>query len=288
MQSSSGDLLYAAQAGNYALGAFNVYNLEGVQAVIAAAEAEHSPAILQLHPAALKHGGLPLVALCLAAAQQASVPIAVHLDHSSSLADIRTALASGLTSIMADCSHLSYTDNVAFTRETVSLVHAVGGTVEAELGRLSGTEDNLTVPEYEAKLTDPVQASDFVRQTGIDTLAVCIGNVHGHYRGEPRLDFARLEALHQSVPVPLVLHGASGLPESMIRSAINAGVCKLNVNTEIRSAYVAALKEHLQSHANPDLLDLMRAAATAMQAAVSAKLRLFGSCGTYRLPNIQS
>lgn len=279
MLTSTIKLLNAARAGGYAVGAFNVYNLEGARAVVAAAEAERSPAMLQILPSALKHGGPPLVALCLAAAREASVPMAVHLDHSASPDDIQAALAAGLTSIMADGSHLPYADNVAFTRQMVELVHERGGTVEAELGRLTGTEDGLTVPEYESKLTDPDQAAAFVAQTGIDALAVCIGNVHGRYRGEPRLDFQRLDAIRGAVSVPLVLHGASGLPEAMVRRAIELGVCKFNVNTEVRQAYLGALKDRLDSPQTPDLLDLMQCAAAAMQAVVSTKLRLFGSVG---------
>jgi tagatose 1,6-diphosphate aldolase GatY/KbaY len=279
MLTSTVTLLNTARQNGYAIGAFNVYNLEGARAVVAAAEAEGSPAMLQILPSALKHGGPPLVALCLAAAREASVPMAVHLDHSASPGDIQTALAAGLTSIMADGSHLPYTDNVAFTRRMAELVHEGGGTVEAELGRLTGTEDGLTVPEYESKLTDPDQAADFVAQTGIDALAVCIGNVHGRYRGEPRLDFGRLDAIRGAVSVPLVLHGASGLPEAMVRRAIELGVCKFNVNTEVRQAYLGALKDRLDSPQSPDLLDLMQCAVAAMQAVVSNKLRLFGSVG---------
>jgi len=270
-------LMKAARGNGYALGAFNVYNLEGVRAVGAAAEMEHSPAIVQIHPSAFRHGGIPLVALCLAAAREASVPMAVHLDHSTSPDDIRSALAAGLTSIMADGSGLSYADNVAFTREMVALTHKHGGTVEAELGRLAGTEDDLTVEEYEARLTDPDQAVDFLAQTGTDALAVCIGNIHGRYRGEPRLDFDRLDAIRKAVSVPLVLHGASGLPEGMVRRAIELGVCKFNVNTELREAYLGALREHLAE--SPDLLGLMQSATDAMKGVVRAKLQLFGSAG---------
>lgn len=279
MLTSTIELLQAAREGGYAIGAFNIYNLEGVQAVVAAAEAERSPAMLQIHPSALKHGARPLIDLCLAAAREAAVPLSVHLDHSASADDIRMALAAGLTSIMADGSHLAYTENMAFTRDMTALVHAHSGAVEAELGRLSGTEDGLTVPEYEARLTQPDQAADFVNQTRIDALAVCIGNIHGHYRGEPRLDFQRLAAIHEAVSMPLVLHGASGLPENMIRQAIERGVCKFNVNTEVRQAYVQALQERLVSAKSPDLLELMQSAITAMQAVIATKLRLFGSTG---------
>jgi tagatose 1,6-diphosphate aldolase GatY/KbaY len=279
MLTSTLDLLHAANAGGYAIGGFNVYNLEGARAVVAAAEAERSPVILQIHPNALAHGGLPLIALCMEAARAAGVPIAVHLDHSASPDAIRAALDAGVASIMADGSHLPYEENLAFTAAMAELAHARGAAVEAELGRLAGSEDGLTVPEYEAKLTDPDQAADFVARTGVDTLAVCIGNVHGHYRGAPQLDFARLERLRWTVPIPLVLHGASGVPAPMVRHAIELGVCKLNVNTEVRDAYLAALTDVMSVGEQPDLLELMCAATDAMQAVVAAKLRLFGSVG---------
>ncbi len=277
MLASTLDLLHTAHDGGYAVGAFNVYNLEGVRAVVGAAEAEHSPVLLQLHPSALKFGGAPLVSMCLTAAREARVPVAVHLDHSTSAADIRAALATGVQSIMADGSHLTYVDNVAFTREMAEAAHTQRAAVEAELGRLSGTEDDLTVPEYEAKFTQPDQAVEFVALTHVDALAVCIGNVHGHYRGEPRLDFDRLAAIRRRVTVPLVLHGASGLPAAMVRRAIELGVRKINVNTEVREAYVTALKTGLTEPKSPDLVKLMEAAMAAMQAVVADKLHLFGS-----------
>ncbi len=250
MLTSTTELLRAAMVGEYAIGAFNVYNLEGVRAVVNAAEAQRSPVMLQLHPGALQHGGQPLVALCLAAAQAATIPVTVHLDHSTAPAAIAAALAAGVTSVMADGSHLSYEDNVTFTRTMVTLAH-----------------------ERQA------QAADFVAQTGIDALAVCIGNVHGRYRSEPRLDFDRLATIQRTVPVPLVLHGASGLPEAMVRQSIALGVRKFNVNTEVREAYVEALRSCLQAASAPDVLDLMRQAEVAMQAVVTAKLQLFGSVG---------
>jgi tagatose 1,6-diphosphate aldolase GatY/KbaY len=271
------ELMKSAAANGYAVGAFNVYNLEGVRAVVAAAESGHSPAILQMHPSAFRHGGLPLVDLCLAAARGAQVPVAVHLDHCASAEDIRAALAAGLTSIMSDGSHLSYEENVGFSREMASLAHERNGVVEAELGRLAGTEDGLTVEEYKAKLTDPDQAVDFVAATGVDALAVCIGNVHGRYRTEPKLDFDRLRSIHRQVSVPLVLHGASGLPEETVRRSIELGVSKFNVNTEVRQAYLGALSAGLAASA--DLLDLMKRAVDAMQIVVAEKLLLFGSLG---------
>jgi tagatose 1,6-diphosphate aldolase GatY/KbaY len=272
-------LLEQAERGRYAVGAFNVYNLEGVQAVIGAAEQARSPAILQVHPAALMHGGVPLLALCLAAARAAGSPIAVHLDHGASESDIRIALAAGLASVMADGSGLPYAENVAFSRAMADLAHAQGATLEAELGRLAGTEDNLTVEAIAAHYTDPKQAREFAAATEIDALAVCIGNVHGRYVSEPRLDFDRLAALRRLVPVPLVLHGASGLPPAVVQRAIELGVCKFNVNTELREAYVSALRGALATAPAPDLLDFLRAAVRAMQPVVADKLQLFGSMG---------
>jgi tagatose 1,6-diphosphate aldolase GatY/KbaY len=148
--------------------------------------------------------------------------------------------------------------------------------VEAELGRLSGSEDGLAVAEYEALLTDPALAADFVARTGIDVLAVCIGNVHGRYRSEPRLDFARLAAIRHAVSIPLVLHGASGLPAPLIQQAIGLGVCKLNVNTELREAYLAALRVN---DAEGDLVELLNRGTIAMRTVVAAKLYAFGSVG---------
>jgi tagatose 1,6-diphosphate aldolase GatY/KbaY len=278
MLASTSELLNAAQHGQYAIGAFNVYNLEGVRAVVVAAETARSPAILQVHPAALQHGGLPLVAMCLSAAQGAAVPMSVHLDHSTSLEEIKAILGAGVRSIMADGSGLSYPENIRFTLDATALAHEYGAVVEAELGRLSGTEDGLTVAEYEAKLTNPIEAAEFVEQTGIDILAVCIGNAHGRYLSTPQLDFERLAAIRQRVSIPLVLHGASGLPAQIITRAIELGVCKFNVNTEVRSAYVSALREQL-SNDSLDVLELMGAAEQAMCSVILEKLHRFGSMG---------
>lgn len=270
-------ILGIAQVGGYAIGAFNVYNLEGVLAVVGAAEAARSPVILQLHPGALREGGVALVATCLAAAQRAAVPVAVHLDHSPTHEAMRVALAAGVGSLMADGAGRPYEENVAFTATAVAL--AGDAVVEGELGLLSGSEDGLEIAARDAKMTDPTQVPGFVASTGIGALAVCIGNVHGPYAGEPRLDFARLAAIRAATTLPLVLHGASGLPEAAITQAIGLGVCKFNVNTEVRAAYLTALRERLNSPAPVDLPDLMRDTIAAMRAVVAEKLALFGSVG---------
>lgn len=279
MEISLVELLREADKQNYAVGAFNVYNLEGIQAVLRAAEAEHSPVILQLHPSAFKFGGPALLAACMAAAKNCRVPALVHLDHASSATDIESALSAGVASVMADGSQNPLQENMDFTRQMAEKAHGRGAGIEAELGRLSGSEDGLSVPEYEAKLTDPSLAANFVTQTGVDTLAVCIGNVHGHYHGEPRIDFERLRNIQSKVSVPLVLHGASGLSEEVVQRAIDCGVRKFNVNTEVREAYIQALQESFSSGKPPDLIDVMNSAIAAMQAVVTSKLRLFRSSG---------
>ena len=278
MLASTRELLNTALRSGYAIGAFNVYNLEGVTAVINAAEALHSPAILQLHPSALLYGKSPLVALCIKAARKSSVPIAVHLDHGTSEKDIQIGLAAGIKSIMADGSPLPYEQNLIFSREMTKLAHANGAAVEAEIGRISGREDGLTIDEKAAKMTDPVAAVEFIKETKVDFLAVTIGNVHGKYLSEPKLDFPRLEKIRAAVSVPLVMHGASGLPESMIHQCIGFGVSKFNVNTEVREAYMDVLKSSI-SEAHPDLLEIMEKAIDAMRWVISDKLQLFGSVG---------
>ncbi|KAI3515636.1 hypothetical protein L1887_14537 [Cichorium endivia] len=237
-----------AEKGGYAIGAFNVYNLEGVEAVIAAAEEQNSPAILQIHPSALKQGGKPLVACCISAAEQATVPITVYFDHGSSKQELMEVLDHGL---MVDGSHLPFKENISYTKYISSLAHAKGMMVEAELGRLSGTEDDLTVQDYEEKLTDVNQAQEFIDETGIYALAVCIGNVHGKYPASgPKL---RLQ---------------------LLKECIELGVRKFNVNTEVRKAYMDILKSP-----QTELVHVITAAKEAMKAVVAEKMHLFGSAG---------
>ncbi|XP_071714793.1 uncharacterized protein [Rutidosis leptorrhynchoides] len=275
---STKELLADAEKGGYAVGAFNVYNLEGVEAVVAAAEEQKSPAILQIHPGAFKQGGAPLVACCIAASEQATVPITVHFDHGCSKQDLLEVLELKIDSVMVDGSHLPFKENISYTKYISSLAHAKDMMVEAELGRLSGTEDDLTVQDYEAKLTDVNQAQEFIDETGIDVLAVCIGNVHGQYPASgPKLRLELLKSLYELAlknGVYLVLHGASGLPKQLIQDCIERGVRKFNVNTEVRKAYMDALKSP-----QTDLVHVMSAAKEAMKAVVTEKMQLFGSAG---------
>ena len=283
MIASTRELLETARRNAYAIGAFNVYNLEGVKAVINAAQTNHSPAMLQLHPSALKYGQSMLVSMCLEAARSATVPISVHLDHSTSEDDIQAVLNAGIKSIMADGSPMEYEENLAFTRKMTELSHQYNAIVEAEIGRISGTEDGLTIAEKEAKMTDPNQAVEFVKQTNVDALAVTIGNVHGEYKSPPRLDFDRLAKIRSLIDIPLVLHGASGLPDWMIERSIQLGVCKFNVNTEVRQAYMESLKDELCSKGPQDLLDITSSSIAAMEEVITGKLKLFGSANKAHL-----
>ncbi len=273
------NILRAATKGGYAVGAFNVYNLEGIQAVIEAAQHLDSCVILQVHPAALQTAGLPLIDLCLSSGRRASVPVAVHLDHSPKIQAIEAALSAGVQSVMADGSHLDYQTNVDYVAQAVALAHEQSATVEAELGRISGTEDGLTVADFEARMTDPEQAAAYIASTGADMLAVCIGNVHGPYPFPPQLDLERLAHIRQSVDVPLVLHGASGLSADLIQRAIELGICKFNVNTEMRHAYLNVIKS-VADRPKLDLVDIMKQAIAAMRTVVEEKIAIFGSQGS--------
>jgi tagatose 1,6-diphosphate aldolase GatY/KbaY len=244
-----------------------------------AAEELKSPVILQILPSALALGGRPLVSLCLEMARSAEVPVAVHLDHCSSRETISFALECGVTSVMADGSALGFEDNIAFTRDIVneSKAHHGRATVEAELGKLSGTEDGITLDEREACMTSPNQAREFVEKTGIDALAVCIGNVHGRYRGDPNLDFDRLVIIADKVAIPLVLHGTSGLPDEMITRSIKLGVSKFNVNTEVRNVYLDTLKNVFAENEKRELIQVMQQSIESMKEPVRSKIILFCS-----------
>lgn len=280
MLTSTLSMLEQAELGGYAVGAFNVYNLEGISAVCAAAAELRSPAILQIHPAAYRFAGPGLLSAALDAAARAAVPIAVHLDHCSDPAMIAEALEAGCPSVMADGSHLSVQENTAFVRMVADVARKRSAHVEAELGLLSGSEDGLTVPERAARMTDPEEARDFAASSGADFLAVCIGNVHGRYREPPRLDLDRLSRIRDSVSVPLVLHGASGLDADAVRSCIDRGIRKLNVNTELREAYLGGLARELSSCKEPELIAVLKSGTDRMSEAVKEKIRLFRSEGT--------
>lgn len=247
---NSKELLLDAQKHGYAVGAFNVENMEMMQAVIAAAEAEQAPVMLQTTPSTLKYARTSVfAAMARAMAGKASIPVAMHLDHGDSFELCDTAVLDGYTSIMIDGSKLPLDENIALVRRVVEMAQKapLHPCVEAELGRLGGKEDSLEVKDGDDIYTDPSEAARFVEETGVDALAVAIGTVHGFYKGKPKLDFERLALLQDAVPVPLVLHGSSGVPDEDVQRAISLGVCKVNFATELRVAYTEAVRETLLS-----------------------------------------
>ncbi len=256
-------VLTEAARGRTAVAGFTAYNLETVQAIRAAAEATGAPVILQAGASGFRHGGWALAHLALAAAADSSARIGVHLDHSRDLEEIRACLDLGYTSVMVDGSHLPFRENVELTREAAELAHAAGAWVEGELGALAGDEDRSTDARSGA-FTDPREAARFVEETGVDALAVAVGNVHGFTSTPVRLDFDRLAEIHASCPVPLVLHGASGLPPADREAALDRGVAKVNVNTELRQAFLAAVEEALPDDGH-DLAGVLAAGRRAVE-----------------------
>lgn len=277
---NSRELLRDAQAHGYAVGAFNVENMEMMQAVVAAAEAESAPLILQTTPSTLRYAG-PAVfaAMARAIAGKARVPVAIHLDHGDSFELCRQAVWDGYTSVMIDGSKLPLEDNIILVRRVVQMAGDISQqpAVEAELGRLGGKEDSLEVKPGEDIYTDPGEAARFVEETGIDSLAVAIGTAHGFYKGKPKLDFDRLAQLRDAVSVPLVLHGSSGVPDEDVQRAISLGVCKVNFATELRAAYTEATRQTLSG--DPALYDPKKFGAPGREAVTKLVRHRIAVCG---------
>lgn len=263
---------------DYAIGAFNVNNMEIIQGIVEAGQQENSPLILQVSAGARKYAKPAyLVKLVEAAIEDTGCDVALHLDHGEDFEICKKCVDDGFTSVMIDGSKHDFEENIKITKEVVDYAHAHGVVVEAELGKLAGIEDDVNVDSKDATFTDPAQAKEFVERTGVDSLAVAIGTSHGAYKfkGEPRLDFERLKAIHEAIPdTPLVLHGAStvikefvdkcneyggeipgaqGVPEDMITTAAKYGVCKVNIDTDLRLAMTAEVRKYLAE--NPKEFD---------------------------------
>lgn len=275
---STKTMLNKAQREGYAVPAFNIHNLETLQVVVETAAELRSPLIVAGTPGTFSYAGVGnLVAIAGNLASHFNQPLAIHLDHHETFSDIETKVQAGIRSVMIDGSHFPYHDNVALVKAVTDLCHRYDASVEAELGRLGGQEDDLIVDAKDTRYTNPQQAKDFVEKTGIDSLAVAIGTAHGLYTAEPKLDFERLAEIRQQVDIPMVLYGASGLPAADIRRAIALGVCKVNVATELKIAFSDALKAWFASH--PDASDprhYMVPAKTAMKEVVR---KVIGVCG---------
>ena len=241
---TSKGMLLDAQKGNYAVGAFNVENMEMVMAVVEAAQEMQSPVILQTTPSTVRYAGFNLYyANVKAVAERATVPVALHLDHGSSFELAVQALREGYTSIMIDGSQLPWEENTGLTRRVVEVCRPCRVPVEAELGCVGGKEDGRS--SRNSGLTSPAQAAEFVDKTGIDFLAVAIGTSHGVYKGAPSIHLDLLGEIKKCVPVPLVLHGTSGVEDEVVRSCIQEGICKVNYATDLRIAFSDGIKRIL-------------------------------------------
>ncbi len=291
---------------DYAIGAFNVNNMEIIQGIVDAAKEEQSPLILQVSAGARKYANpIYLRKLVEAAVEDSNLPIVLHLDHGESFEICKQCVDDGFTSVMIDASHHPFQENINITKQVVEYAHAHGVVVEAELGRLAGIEDAVNVSDADAAFTDPDQAQEFVEKTGVDSLAVAIGTSHGAYKfkSEPRLDFERLKKIAAKIPgTPLVLHGAStvlpeyvdlcnqyggkipgaqGVPEKMIREAAAHGVCKVNIDTDLRLAMTAAIRrEFAENPSNFDPRKYLGPGRDAIKKMVQHKIRnVLGSSG---------
>ena len=238
MLTTMNELLVAARKEKRAVGAFNVGNYETLLAVFRGAESAGLPVIVQFYERVVNNGhGEPLVAAARALAERAGVPVAIHLDHGSTLEVVARAIAAGCTSVMIDGSRLSFDENVAITLEAVKLARAAGVTIEAEIGHVAQGDEGR-----DANLQESVK---FFEATGVDALAVAVGTAHGFYAEEPKIDLTLASQLADAIPVPLVLHGSSGVPDADVQKAISLGVCKVNFATELRAAYTKAVRETL-------------------------------------------
>lgn len=274
-------LLDAAQKGNYAVGAFNCNNMEIVQAIVEAADELRSPVIMQASQGAIKYAGLHyVVGLARLAAEAATVPVALHLDHGTDYNTVVACIRAGFTSVMFDGSQWPKEENIARTEEIVKIARAVGVSVEGEIGKIGGVEDDIVVEERDAMLTPVEDAIEFYEATGVDALAMAFGTAHGHYKLPPKLALDRIEEVHKRTGAYLVMHGGSGVPESDVKAGIQLGIRKINIDTELREAFLGEVRAQLAS--KPDEIDprkILGPAKNVLKEKVKTKMALFGSAG---------
>lgn len=275
------EMLKQAKREKFAVGQFNMNNLEFTKAIMEAAEEERSPFIFGVSEGAMKYMGIDyVVAMARAAAEKSSIPVVLHLDHGSSFEVAMKCIRAGFTSVMFDGSHYPFEENVKITKEIVKVAHAMGVSVEGELGTIGGVEDDLSVDEEDATLAKPDEAIRFYEETKVDALAIAVGTAHGMYKGEPNIRFHIIEEVASKIDAPIVLHGGSGVPDEAIRRAIQAGAGKINVNTENQIAMTETIKKIFAE--KPEVYDprkYLGPAKDAMKEVVRAKIRLFGSNG---------
>lgn len=276
------ELLKDARANHYALGAFNVENLETTLGVVRAAVRRSTPIILQVSETSIQYAGLKAItsiAKTIAENEAGELPIALHLDHGRSFRSVAECIHAGFSSIMMDASDMPLTENIILTKQAVDFAHRKGVYVQGELGQVKGLEE-VGLSERNKMMTNPHDALEFTEKTGIDTLAVAVGNVHGIIKmrkGNPDLDLERLEAIHKVIPgIPLVLHGASGLPKEQIRQGIKRGIAVINIDTEIRLAFTNTLRETVINDPHEfDPREVLTPSIRAIQRVVEEKIDIF-------------
>ncbi len=279
------ELVDKAQKGKYAVGAFNACNLEIAKAIVKAAGNLKAPVIIQTSENEARYGGIEFIAsIVKTAASEAKTPFALHLDHGKSLKMISDCLKAGYTSIHIDGSNLSYEQNVKLTSSVAKAVHKKNASVEGELGHIIGSSgfhtEKVEDVTDENFFTNPAEVNNFVKETEIDILAISIGNLHGVFKGKPKLDFNRLKKIRNKTEIPLVLHGSSGMDDMDVKKTISMGICKVNVNTEIRMAYTNTLRDVLNKN-NHEIVPykVLPPASKAAQEVIEKKIKLFGSVG---------
>jgi fructose-bisphosphate aldolase, class II len=279
------EILKPCVGSDWAVGAFDTPNLDITQAIIEAAEAEQAPVILMVLPVLVCQEQWPaLVALIQTEIERRQIPAALILDHGQTIEQVQCALDLGFSGVMIDASSMPLKENIGLTRQVVELAHACNVPVEAELGHVGGGQEVLGLEEQQARLTPVAEAAYFVKETGVDALAVSIGTAHGLYRVKPQLDLERLAQIRRAVDIPLVLHGSSDTPDEQLRQAIATGIDKVNVWTDVRLPYLRTLQAELACP--PEEIDLLQTTARAQAAArqvVQQKLRLFNSVGNSNL-----
>lgn len=274
------EMLQKAREGKYAIGAFNVENMEMVMAVLAAAEAKNSPVIMQTTPGTIKYAGVDYYyANVAAAAKRSSVPVVMHLDHGDSFQRAMAAYRAGYTSIMIDGSKLPFEENIDLTKRVVDACHPGDVYVEGELGKVGGKEDDLEGDD-DNPYTDPEEAKIFVEKTGVDYLAIGVGTAHGVYKGIPKVNTDLIATIHDMVDVPLVLHGTSGVPDEQVITAVKNGICKVNYATDLRIAFTRGVKEFMAEHSEAfDPKKYSQQGMAEVQKYVEQKIEVCGSVG---------
>ena len=278
---STKEMLLKAKKGKYAIAAFNIHNLETTQAVVETAAELKSPVMLALTPGTVKYAGADyILAISTVASARYSIPIALHLDHFEDISDIKKCIDLGYKSVMIDASMYGFEENIKRVTEVVKYARKQQVTVEAELGELEGQEEEKVVKSNEVFYTDPDYAYEFVKRTGVDSLAVAIGTAHGVYKRKPKLDIHRLKEIRQKVDIPLVLHGASGLSDGIIKETIALGICKINIATDLKISFSNALKEYfIMQPSETDPRNYLTPAKEAMRQVVKQKMMLCGCNG---------